>query len=132
MVGNWAAETGPGFNYDVHHWYIGGTPWDNPAEWAKRSSITHVKNITTPSLILHGGSDTQSSVGQSLMFFTAIRDIGIAPVRYIKFPREGHRIHEPRLSRIYQIEEYKWFKKYIDGEDWQPWVRAKSALSSAR
>lgn len=132
MVGNWAAETGPGFNYDVHHWYIGGTPWDNAAEWAKRSSITHVKNITTPSLILHGGSDTQSSVGQSLMFFTAIRDIGIAPVRYIKFPRETHGIHEPRLRRIYQIEEYKWFKKYIGGEDWQPWVRAKSALSSAR
>ena len=130
MVSNWAAETGPGFNYDVRHWYIGGTPWDNAEEWAKRSSITHVKNITTPSLILHGGSDTQSSVGQSLMFFTAIRDIGKAPVRYIKFPRERHRIHEPRLSRIYQIEECKWFKKYIDGEDWQPWVRAKSALQT--
>jgi len=32
------------------------------------------------------------------------------------------------ISRIYQIEEIKWFKKYIDGEDWQPWVRATSAL----
>ncbi len=126
MVGNWAAETGPGFSYDVALWYIGGSPWDNPAEWAKRSSITHVKNVTTPSIIFHGGSDTTSSVGQSLMFFTALRDIGKAPVRYIKFPRQGHGVDEPRLNRIQQIEEIKWFKKYIDGEDWQPWVRAES------
>ena len=27
MVGNWAAETGPGYNFDVSLWYIGGTPW---------------------------------------------------------------------------------------------------------
>jgi dipeptidyl aminopeptidase/acylaminoacyl peptidase len=126
MVGNWAAETGPGFNLDVALWYIGGTPWDNPEEWAKRSSITHVNNITTPSIILHGGNDTQSSVGQSLMFFTAIRDIGKAPVRYIKFPRQGHGVREPRLNRISQIEEIKWFKKHIDGENWQAWDRAES------
>ena len=126
MVGNWAAETGPGYNSDVAMWYIGGTPWDNPEEWAKRSSITHVKNITTASIILHGGNDTQSSVAQALMFFTAIRDIGKAPARYIKFSRQGHGLHEPRMKRIRQIEEIKWFKKYIDGENWQAWVRAET------
>ncbi|MCG8506405.1 MAG: S9 family peptidase [Sphingomonadales bacterium] len=125
MVGNWAAETGPGFNYDVAFWYIGGTPWDNPEEWAKRSSITHVKNVTTPSIIFHGGKDTTSSVGQSLMFFTALRDIGKAPVRYIKFPREGHGVREPRHRRLLSIEEMKWFKKHIEGVDWTPPVRAK-------
>ncbi len=119
MVGNWAAETGPGFNFDVALWYIGGTPWDNPEEWAKRSSITHVKNVTTPSIIFHGGEDTTSSVGQSLMFFTALRDIGKAPVRYIKFPRQGHGVEEPRLLRILYSNELQWFKKYIDGVDWE-------------
>ena len=119
MVGNWAAETGPGFNFDVALWYIGGTPWDNPKEWAKRSSITHVKNVTTPSIIFHGGEDTTSSVGQSLMFFTALRDIGKAPVRYIKFPRQGHGVEEPRLLRILYSNELQWFKKYIDGVDWE-------------
>ena len=119
MVGNWAAETGPGFNFDVALWYIGGTPWDNPEEWAKRSSITHVKNVTTPSIIFHGGEDTTSSVGQSLMFFTALRDIGKAPVRYIKFPRQGHGVEEPRLLRILYSNELQWFKKYIDGIEWE-------------
>ena len=29
-VYDWTAEYGPGFNYDVRLWHIGGTPWDNP------------------------------------------------------------------------------------------------------
>jgi len=121
MVGNWAAETGPGFNFDVSLWYIGGTPWDDPEEWAQRSSITFVNNVTTPTIIFHGGRDETSSVGQSLMFFTALRDIGKAPVRYIKFPRQGHGIEEPRLERVQMVEEIRWFKKYIEGLDWEPW-----------
>jgi dipeptidyl aminopeptidase/acylaminoacyl peptidase len=122
-VFNWAAETGPGFNFDVSLWYIGGTPWDNPQEWADRSAITHVKNVITPTIIFHGGEDTTSSVNQSLMYFTALRDIGKIPVRYIKFPRQGHGIEEPRLQRIHMIEEIRWFQKYVKEEDWTPWER---------
>jgi dipeptidyl aminopeptidase/acylaminoacyl peptidase len=124
-VANWAAETGPGFNFDVTLWYIGDTPWDNPQEWAKRSAITHVKNVTTPTIIFHGGRDETSSVNQSLMFFTALRDIGKAPVRYVKFPRQGHGIREPRLERVQLVEEIRWFKKYIEGLDWEPWEMPK-------
>jgi dipeptidyl aminopeptidase/acylaminoacyl peptidase len=122
-VFNWAAETGPGFNFDVSLWYIGGTPWDNPQEWAKRSAITHVKSVKTPTILFHGGNDTTSSVNQSLMYFTALRDVGKVPVRYIKFPRQGHGIEEPRLRRTHLIEEIRWFQKYVKGEDWTPWER---------
>ena len=55
------------------------------------------------------------------MFFTALRDIGKAPVRYIKFPRQGHGIEEPRLERVHLIEEIRWLKRYIDGVEWEPW-----------
>lgn len=123
-VTNWAAEVGPGFSYDVGLWYIGGKPWDNRKEWVKRSSITHVKNVEkTATLFLHGGEDQTSSVGQSLMYFSALKDIGKVPVRYIKFPRQGHGVSEPRLSRILNIEEIKWMQKYICGIDWEPWKR---------
>jgi len=122
-VTNWAAEVGPGFSFDVGLWYVGGKPWSNPDGWRKHSSITYVENITTPTLIMHGGKDQTSSVGQSLMLFTAIKDIGKAPVRYIKLPRQKHGPHEPRLLRIESIEEVKWMQKYIRGIDWEPWER---------
>ena len=121
MVCNWAAETGPGFNFDVSLWYIGGTPWDDPAEWALRSSITHVTQVTTPTIIFHGARDETSSVNQSLMFFTALRDIGKAPVRYLKFPRQRHGVDEPRLERVLLVEEVRWFEQHILGVEWEPW-----------
>ncbi len=123
-VTNWAAEVGPGFSFDVGLWYIGGKPWTNRKEWVKRSSITHVTNVTkTATLFLHGGDDQTSSVGQSLMYFSALKDIGKVPVRYIKFPRQGHGVREPRLSRILNIEEIKWMQKYVRGIEWEPWKR---------
>ena len=53
------------------------------------------------------------------MFFTALRDIGKVPVRYIKFPRQGHGVQEPRLLRILYANELQWFKKYVVGVKWE-------------
>jgi dipeptidyl aminopeptidase/acylaminoacyl peptidase len=119
-VFDWAAEVGPGFTFDVSNWYIGGTPWDNPEEWQKRSAVTHARNVKTPLLIVHGGADTTSSVHQSLIYFTALRDVGNIPVRYIKLPRQGHDIEEPRLRRVALVEEIRWFEKYVKGVEWNP------------
>ena len=61
---------------------------------------------------------------QSMMLFTAIQDIGKAPVRYIKFPRQPHGIREPRHIRIKDIEEVRWMQKHVLGVDWEPPKRA--------
>ena len=122
MVTSWTAETGPGYNFDLSLWYIGGTHWDNPEEWRAHSSLTYIKNVTTPTLVLHGALDVTSSYNQSLIFFTALRDRGV-PTRLIKFPRMPHEISEPKLFRVKDIEEIKWFAKYILGEEWRPWKR---------
>jgi dipeptidyl aminopeptidase/acylaminoacyl peptidase len=118
-VVSWQAESGPGFNFDLSLWYIGGNAWENSEEWSKHSSITYVKNVKTPTLLLHGSSDITSSTNQSMVFYTALRDLNV-PTRFIKFPRQGHGIREPRLRRILMIEEIKWMQKYIFGEDWNP------------
>jgi len=118
-VFSWQAESGPGFNFDVSLWYIGGTAWENPEEWRNHSSLTFVKNVKTPTLLLHGSRDTTSSTNQSMVFYTALRDLNI-PTRFIKFPRQGHGVREPRLRRILMIEEIKWMQKYIFGKEWDP------------
>lgn len=125
-VYDWASEYGPGFNHDVRLWHIGGTPWDNPQAWREQSAYTYVKNVTTPTLLIHGINDTTDTEAQSMIFFTAIKDIGKAPVRYIRFPREPHGFREPRHQRIRDIEEIGWMQKYVMGIDWKPWERPKS------
>ncbi len=124
-VYDWASEYGPGFNHDVRLWHIGGTPWDKPEAWREQSAYTHVKNITTPTFLIHGMNDPTDTEAQSMIFFTAIKDIGKAPVRYIRVPREPHGFREPRHQRIRDIEEIRWMQKYVLGLDWKPWERPK-------
>lgn len=124
MVSDWTSEYGPGFNHDVSLWYIGGTPWENPEEWRQKSPLTHVGNVTTPTLILHGMNDRTDTEPQSMMFFQALKDQG-KTTRYIRFPREPHGFREPRHQRTRDIEEIRWIQKYVTGVEWDPWERPK-------
>lgn len=124
MVSDWTSEYGPGFNFDVTRWYIGGTPWDNPEEWRQRSALTHAKNITTPTIILHGINDRTDTEGQSMMFYSALKDQGKA-VRYIRFPREPHGFREPRHQRTRDVEEIRWIQQHVRDIEWKPWERKK-------
>ncbi len=98
-VYDWASEFGPGVTYDVRLWHIGGTPWDNPEGYRNQSAFTHVKNIVTPTLLIHGMNDQTCSEYQSMLLFTAIKDIGKAPVRYLRVPQESSLFDEPRHQR---------------------------------
>ncbi len=115
MVGDWAAETGGGVMFDLRLHYIGSDPWEDREEWARRSALTHVANVVTPTLLLHGEEDDVSTVNQSQMFFTALRAREV-PVRFVKFPRQGHDLDEPRLRRIALEEELRWFERHMLGE----------------
>jgi len=122
MVTDWTSEYGPGFNYDVRQWYIGGTPWEDADAYRAKSSLTHVASVTTPTLLLHGMSDRTDTEPQSMMFFQALKDQG-KTARYIRFPREPHGFREPHHQRIRDIEEIRWIQRYVRGLEWTPWAR---------
>ncbi len=121
-VSNWIAESGPGYNWDISHWHVGGKHWTNRDEWRRRSAINFVENVQTPTLFLHGEKDQTSSTNQSMVYFDALQERGI-PTRFIKFPRQEHGIREPRLLRVRIVEEIRWMEKYVRGVDWSPWTR---------
>ena len=106
-------------------WHIGGTPWDNPEGYRKQSALTHVANVTTPTLLIHGMNDTTDTEPQSMMFFAALKDIGKAPVRYMRVPREPHGFREPRHQRTRDVVEIAWMHEHVLGEEWTPWERPK-------
>jgi dipeptidyl aminopeptidase/acylaminoacyl peptidase len=81
-------------------WFF-GTPWDNPEVYEKHSPIRYVKQVKSPVLILHGGSDARVPYTQAVEFYQALKDLG-KDVTFVRFPREGHGIREPyhQLSRL--------------------------------
>lgn len=104
---------GPGFNWDLTEWYMDKPLWDDPEAWRSISSITFVQNVTTPAILFHGDDDWYSSYNQSLIFFTGIKNIGKAPVRFVSFPGRGHDLLDPWAQQFRYIEEIKWMQKYV-------------------
>jgi dipeptidyl aminopeptidase/acylaminoacyl peptidase len=117
MVSDWTSEYAMGFNHDIRLWYIGGTPWENPEAYRRMSAFTHIKNVATPTLILHGENDTTDTIGQSMIFYQGLKDRGVT-VRFIRFPREPHGFREPRHQRTRDVEEISWMQKHIRGIEW--------------
>jgi dipeptidyl aminopeptidase/acylaminoacyl peptidase len=77
-------------------WFF-GTPWENPGIYDKLSPIRHVKNVTAKILIMHGANDARVPPSQADEFYRALKDLG-KDVTYIRYPRQGHGITEPRLA----------------------------------
>ncbi len=92
--------------------YFGATPWDDPAKTLERSAILHMKDVTTPVMILHGESDLRCPVGQGEEFFTALRRQK-KPAVFVRYPGEFHGFRKP--SHI--IDRYgrllAWFQHYL-------------------
>ena len=72
--------------------------------YMNRSAMTHIDNVTTPTLILHGGNDERVPLGQAQELFRGLKDRG-KTTELVVYPREGHGITEyyhqkDRLTRI--------------------------------
>ncbi len=77
-------------------WFF-GTPWENQEIYDRLSPIRHVKNVTAKILIMHGANDARVPPTQADEFYRALKDLG-KDVTYIRYPRQGHGITEPRLA----------------------------------
>ncbi|MDE3155841.1 MAG: S9 family peptidase [Acidobacteriota bacterium] len=79
-----------------------------------RSGLTFVDRVTTPLLILQGGSDVRVPTSQSMEFFRALKDRG-KTVELVYYPREGHGFVEyyhlrDRIERL-----HAWIVRYTLG-----------------
>jgi dipeptidyl aminopeptidase/acylaminoacyl peptidase len=64
---------------------------DHPEEYLRMSPITHVKDITTPVLILHSENDLRCNIEQADQLFVALRMLG-REQEYHRFPAESHEL----------------------------------------
>ena len=87
-------------------WFF-GTPWDEEEMYEKLSAIRHVKKVKSPVLIMHGEEDDRVPISQAIEFYQALRDLG-KDVTFVKYPREGHGIREPR-HQMDRLRRYLYF-----------------------
>ena len=95
--------------------FFSGVPTAKTLDFYRaRSAITFVDQVTTPLLILHGGSDERVPVGQAMEYYRALRDRG-KTVQLVFYPREGHGFSEYYHQLDKMRREYDWITRYTLG-----------------
>ncbi len=93
-------------------------PWEDPADFAARSPITHVAKVKTPLMLVDGDDDlrTPASDGGEMMF-RALKYMKV-PTVMVRFPGETHELSRSgkprhRIERLQHI--VGWFDKFLQG-----------------
>jgi dipeptidyl aminopeptidase/acylaminoacyl peptidase/CubicO group peptidase (beta-lactamase class C family) len=72
-------------------WELGGQWWaaGDRERFAAMSPLTHVDQVRTPTLILHGADDATCPAGQAQQWHTALRERGV-PAQLVLYPGASH------------------------------------------
>jgi dipeptidyl aminopeptidase/acylaminoacyl peptidase len=92
--------------------YSDKSPWEAQELYWDRSPMKYVKNVKTPTMIMHGQADTRVPIAQAQEFYMALKEMKV-PVEFVVYPRENHGFTEPR-HQMDRVRRYVWFfSKYL-------------------
>ena len=115
-VVNWLSFVG---TTDSSSWYynFAKLPWEDPAEHLRRSPITYVGNVKTPTMLLVGELDLRTPLEQTEQYYRALK-MRHVPTLMVRLPDEYHGFNADGSTRhpsnrIAQILYLRgWFDKY--------------------
>jgi dipeptidyl aminopeptidase/acylaminoacyl peptidase len=111
-LSNMVSDHGTGDIPQANLLFYPGHPYEHMDHYWASSPIREVRNVTTPTLILHGDSDARVHPAQGAEFFRALKVLGV-PVEFIRYPREGHGIRE----RHHQVDLMRrvagWYRRWL-------------------
>lgn len=114
---NWASfvlySDLPQFFY--RYWFA-SAPWEDPQEYWRRSPLSLVGNVSTPTLMMVGGADVRTPRAETEQYYSALHLRGV-PTRLVVIPDSFHSISNSRPSRLLSKvgEILRWFEMYDPG-----------------
>lgn len=96
----------------VTKYWFPGLPWDNVEHYEKRSLLSVVKNVKTPTMVLTGEEDYRTPISESEQYYTALKLLKVETV-LVRVPGEPHGIsrrpshHAAKISYI-----VNWFDQH--------------------
>ena len=115
-ISNFVSDDGTRDGAYGHSDDFGGDIFDRFDFYWDRSPLKYVKNVKTPTLVLHSDNDYRVPIEQGEQWFRALRHFGV-PSEVVFFPRENHnltRTGEPKhLVESLKWQVY-WFERYLN------------------
>lgn len=95
--------------------YFETTPYHDPEPYFERSAIRHIRNVTTPTLILHGEADERVNPAQGREMYIALRTLGVE-TQFVTYPREEHSIKERKHQLDLISRVVAWYDRFLQPE----------------
>ena len=107
---NWLSLAGntDGLGTYYHHRKL---PWEDPMEYALRSPLHYVGNVTTPTMVMTGEGDLRTPMSQSEEYYRALK-IQKKETLLVRIPDEFHGFRRPSNRLRQQLYLRAWFEKY--------------------
>jgi dipeptidyl aminopeptidase/acylaminoacyl peptidase len=102
---------------DGASWYynFAKLPWEDPSEHIKRSPLTYVGNVKTPTMLMTGVNDLRTPMPQTEQFYSALK-LRKVPTAMIRFNDEWHGTTTVPSNFVRtQLYLRYWFDKYKRG-----------------
>ena len=115
-ISNWVTYY---VNTDIHPFtrqYLEATPWEDMAVYEKTSPMTRITDAVTPTLIQHGEFDLRVPIPNAYELYQGLQDQGVE-TELIVYKGFGHGINKPKERLAANIHNWRWFARYVWGED---------------
>ena len=76
----------------------------------ERSALKHVAKAKAATMMVHGENDNDVPIAEAEQFYIALRDVGVDAV-FVRYPREGHGIREPKHNVDLMDRSVAWYEK---------------------
>ena len=86
--------------------------WQDDRPYREQSSLFHMKEIKTPTLILWGENDVRVPISQGWELYNTLKQQG-TEVEFVIYPRSGHVPTDPRFMLDLARRNVDWFNKHL-------------------
>ncbi|MEQ8205867.1 MAG: S9 family peptidase [Woeseia sp.] len=110
---NWVSKTltADSSIYQIQYQFP-GMPWEEPEHYWKRSPLSLVGNVSTPTLLLTGEEDQRTPISETEQFYQALK-LGKVDAMMIRVPGSPHGIAGKPSRLIAKVDNIlAWFERY--------------------
>jgi dipeptidyl aminopeptidase/acylaminoacyl peptidase len=111
-VTNWPSKVGTTDIRPFNEDRFPGPLHDEPDAFWGQSPIRYLKNISAPTLVVHGEADPRVPLSQGMELYLGLRAMGV-PTDFITYPRQKHAFHEKAHQHDIINRITGWFRKYL-------------------
>ena len=97
--------------YFYKYWF-NDLPWNDPDSYLKRSPISYVGNVKTPTMVLTGEKDYRTPMAESEQFYAGLK-LNKVESMLVRIPNANHGIASKPSNLIAKVNAIiSWFEKY--------------------